>query len=438
MFKDIYEELAFKFGYLSDLKPDNMKTKFNFLDNMLTDTFVHDFNPKRYMFYIEFMKALKDPATLKKIIYESKLIKSKKEDENKILEEIVKRLNQLFAVTDKNMFANDDVFAEYKKAKIQKEQDEVVKRLTDAMDEYILDDDKALPKKTASKNVIENIEKAFGSTSNIKINGGYGMTGGVGDEKENELKAKKENELKAKKEILEALLNDNEILFKDYDSKIDKLKDDYNTTNLLGEYKDKLKTVLDAPTGDDKIKARKLQDIISEIEDNDMTSIKSLELTKEDRLVFIGITFMIRLLILTVIDWSMTTNFVINFFQAYILYIGLYFVFVLLFVVIVNLTYNLSIYKLYIDKHNLFTSMAGSLYYFYLVPGNMLGSGMRILIHLGLIFFMTIISLFISYNGSYTEDEFNYNYAEKKQIKRQLNNFTLVLWIFTSILAMKL
>jgi hypothetical protein len=430
MFKDIYEELAFKFGYLSDLKPDNMKTKFNFLDNMLTDTFVHDFNPKRYMFYIEFMKALKDPATLKKIIYESKLIKSKKEDENKILEEIVKRLNQLFAVTDKNMFANDDVFAEYKKAKIQKEQDEVVKRLTDAMDEYILDDDKALPKKTASKNVIENIEKAFGSTSNIKINGGYGMTGGVGDEKE--------NELKAKKEILEALLNDNEILFKDYDSKIDKLKDDYNTTNLLGEYKDKLKTVLDAPTGDDKIKARKLQDIISEIEDNDMTSIKSLELTKEDRLVFIGITFMIRLLILTVIDWSMTTNFVINFFQAYILYIGLYFVFVLLFVVIVNLTYNLSIYKLYIDKHNLFTSLAGSLYYFYLVPGNMLGSSMRILIHLGLIFFMTIISLFISYNGSYTEDEINYNYAEKKQIKRQLNNFTLVLWIFTSILAMKL
>lgn len=429
MFKDIYEELAFKFGYLSDLKPDNMKTKFGIFDNMLTETFVHDFNPKRYMFYIEFMKALKDPATLKKIIYESKLIKANKEDENKILEDIVRRLNQLYAVTDKNMFANDDVFMEYKKAKIQKEQKEVVKRLTDAMDEYILDDDKTIKKEDASKNVIENIEKAFGSTSNIKIHGGFGMTGGVGE---------RENELKAKKEILEALLNDNEILFKDYDSKIDKLKDDYNTTNLLGEYKDKLKTVLDAPTGDDKIKARKLQDIISEIEDNDMTSIKSLELTKEDRLVFIGITFMIRLLILTIIDWSMTTNFVINFFQAYVLYIGLYFVFVLLFVVIVNLTYNLSIYKLYIDKHNLFTSLAGSLYYFYLVPGNMTGSGMRILIHLGLIFFMTIISLFISYNGSYTEDEINYNYAEKKQIKRQLNNFTLVLWIFTSILAMKL
>jgi hypothetical protein len=432
MFKDIYQELAFKFGYLSDLKPDNMKTKFNFLDNMLTETFVHDFNPKRYMFYIEFMKALKDPATLKKIIYESKLIKAKKEDENKILEDIVKRLNQLYAVTDKNMFANDDVFVEYKRAKIQKEQKEVVKRLADAMDEYILDDKNnntgtVVPPDKVQ--IIANIKKAFGSTSNIEINGYYGMTGGVGE---------RENELKAKKEILEALLNDNEILFKDYDSKIDKLKDDYNTTNLLGEYKDKLKTVLDAPTGDDKIKARKLQDIISEIEDNDMTSIKSLELTKEDRLVFIGITFMIRLLILTIIDWSMTTNFVINFFQVYILYIGLYFVFVLLFVVIVNLTYNLSIYKLYIDKHNLFTSMAGSLYYFYLVPGNMMGSGMRILIHLGLIFFMTVISLFISYNGSYTEDEINYNYAEKKQIKRQLNNFTLVLWIFTSILAMKL
>lgn len=426
MFKDIYQELAFKFGYLSDLKPDNMKTKFNFLDNMLTETFVHDFNPKRYMFYIEFMKALKDPATLKKIIYESKLIKAKKEDENKILEDIVKRLNQLYAVTDKNMFANDDVFIEYKNAKIQKEQKEVVKRLTDAMDEYILEEKTNDDKTQTSKKIKDNIEKAFGSN---KIPGGFGMTGGIGE---------KENELKAKKEILEALVNDNEILFKDYDSKIDKLKDDYNTTNLLGEYKDKLKTVLDAPTGDDKIKARKLQDIISEIEDNDMTSIKSLELTKEDRLVFIGITFMIRLLILTIIDWSMTTNFVINFFQAYILYIGLYFVFVLLFVVIVNLTYNLSIYKLYIDKHNLFTSLAGSLYYFYLVPGNMSGSGMRILIHLGLIFFMTIISLFISYNGSYTEDEINYNYAEKKQIKRQLNNFTLVLWIFTSILAMKL
>ena len=71
MYKDIFEELAFKFSNLADLKPDNVKTKFDFLSFALKEETVHNFNPSRYVFYIEFMKGLKDPDLLKNIIAES-------------------------------------------------------------------------------------------------------------------------------------------------------------------------------------------------------------------------------------------------------------------------------------------------------------------------------------------------------------------------------
>lgn len=421
--KDIYEELAYKFAYLSNLKPDNVKTRFDIFDTVLTDSFLHNFNPKRYMFYMEFLKALKDPQMLKKIIYENKLIKAKKEDEAKLLNEIVAKLNQLYTVTDKNMFANDDVFADYKREKIENENKQLVQRLGAVMEEY---KPESKPSQSGTESADKNnqlitiLQNTFQNTSNI--------TGG----------AITEDEMKQNMQKIEAYQNDNNRDFKTYMSQIEKVKQNFENTSLLNDYKTKLQTVLEAPTGDDKMKARKLQDIINDIEDNEMTSIKSLEVTKEDRLIFVGITFMIRLLVLTIIDWSLTTNFVVNFFQAFMLYIGMYFVFILLIIVVVNLTYNVSIYNLYTDKHSLFTSLAGSLYYFYIIPGNFLGSSKRILIHLGLIFFMTIIALFISYNGTYTQDEINYDYSEKKRIKRQLNNFTLILWAFTSAIAMVL
>jgi hypothetical protein len=434
MFKNFYEELAFKFTNLSSLKPDNVKGKIASFD-FVTEENVHNFNPGRYMFYLEFMKGLQDPEVLKNVIYESNLIKVKKEDESKIINEIVAKINQLHSVHDKNIMKNDQLYQRYRAEKVKKEDEQLTKRLEKVMEAYndkpdtnnavngILEKTFNNGKSTSSSEPIKSQE------SQSRQNAGALDTTKIVDITE------KDNALLEAKQILANLENDNSREKENYLTKIHKLKEKFNNDSLLVNYRDRLKAVLDAPTGDDKLKAQKLQDIIYEIEDNEATSINVLQLSKQDILVFIGLTFLIRLISLQIIDWALTSNFVVSFPQAYSLYIGIYCILILLILVIVNLTYNFSIYKLYTDKHGLFTQLAGALYYFYIVPGNTWPAILRIAVHLMLIIFITVVSLFIAYRQN-DDNELNYDYSEKKRIRRALSNTTIVIWIFSSIVAL--
>jgi hypothetical protein len=83
----------------------------------------------------------------------------------------------------------------------------------------------------------------------------------------------------------------------------------------------------------------------------------------------------------------------------------------------------------------LFTQLAGALYYFYIVPGNTWPAILRIAVHLMLIIFITVVSLFIAYRQN-DDNELNYDYSEKKRIRRALSNTTIVIWIFSSIVAL--
>ena len=434
MFKNFYEELAFKFTNLSSLKPDNVKGKIASFD-FVTEENVHNFNPGRYMFYLEFMKGLQDPEVLKNVIYESNLIKVKKEDESKIINEIVAKINQLHSVHDKNIMKNDQLYQRYRAEKVKKEDEQLTKRLEKVMEAY--------NDKPDTNNAVNGIlEKTFNngkSTSSSEPGKSEqlesGQKAGALDTTKIVDITEKDNALLEAKQILANLENDNSREKENYLTKIHKLKEKFNNDSLLVNYRDRLKAVLDAPTGDDKLKAQKLQDIIYEIEDNEATSINVLQLSKQDILVFIGLTFLIRLISLQIIDWALTSNFVVSFPQAYSLYIGIYCILILLILVIVNLTYNFSIYKLYTDKHGLFTQLAGALYYFYIVPGNTWPAILRIAVHLMLIIFITVVSLFIAYRQN-DDNELNYDYSEKKRIRRALSNTTIVIWIFSSIVAL--
>ena len=215
------------------------------------------------------------------------------------------------------------------------------------------------------------------------------------------------------------------------EQKITNLIETFNNKSLLKKYTTELKDILDAPTTDNKLKAEKLKDLLYEIEEDEATSIKSLEISKEDKLVFIGITFMIRLITLMIIDWALTSNFIVTFTQAYLLYIGVYTVILLLFVVIVNMSFNLSAYDLY-NGDGVSTSIASALYYFYIIPGNMQPAVKRLLIHLLIILAVTILALFIVGNTKAPDEVLNFDYSEKKRIRGSLSHFTLLLWLITS------
>jgi hypothetical protein len=208
-----------------------------------------------------------------------------------------------------------------------------------------------------------------------------------------------------------------------------------NPNNLLHFFRKQLKETYN--NNDDKdIKVSKLKDIIDGIENNDFTTIEQLKLSKSDRLVFIGVTFLIRLVCLVLIDWALNTNYVVSFTQAYVLYVSLYCIFVLILIVVVNMTYNFPMNKLYNEDHGIFTAIASSMYYFYLIPGNWIWDSARFIIHFTLIIFLTVIAIMIKTNENNDDNILNYDYSQRKNIRRALSNFTLLLWFFTSIVAM--
>lgn len=505
MYKDIFEELAFKFGSLPDLKPKHIKTKLDFLNFAIKDEFVHNFNPSRYTFYMEFLKGLNNPDLLRNIIYENKLIKNNNEEINKIVEEIVNKMNLLYSIssvtTNKNILKDDVTYLKLKNALRDKENEELSKRIISILNTYDIKDntdptntkvnkevnrlfeiekdneekklkiaeerakkaeEEAKQAKKAkidaeeiakqaiiAQQIAENqaiMDKGQGQGNENQYPIGYVREGGAPSEEENPKSDNEDDEpLSAMDEIKKRTTKnanaarhaetENEEELEKMKENLKKIKEKFHNNSLLHNYRDKLKFVLDTPSIDSKIKASKLRDILIEIEQDELTSINNIKVSKEDKLVFIGITFLIRLLTLVMIDWALNTNFCVNFTQCYILYLVLYSVFLLIIIVIINITYNYPIFKLYEGNHSFYTSLVSAFYYFYLIPGYTFKSGIKLILHFAIIIFLTVIAILIVDNKSDTVT-LNYDYREKKNIRKSLNNFTLILWLFTSIIAM--
>lgn len=459
---NFYEELAYKFRNLSNLKPDNAKGQNdNFFKYTIGDNFVHKLNPTRYKFYIEFMKGLENPEVLKNIIYENKLIGLRKEEEKQIINEITSKMNQLYSLPynlNKDIVKNDELYARLKKELYEKESNKLKNRIKNIVHTYDIGKidgtrkrrkDKVAEKNTTISNKIDEIiDETFGTTvKTTKVSGGDFANDDLqflqdipkkDNDKISAVKVINQNIKNTEEKIKNAQDNiDNEKLI--YKENIKKIKEKFKKDGLLHNYTDRLKFVLETPTSDNSLKASKLQDIVLDIEENEFTSIKNLRLSKEDKLVFIAITFLLRLISLVIINWSLNSNFIVSFKQAYVLYIVIYSILLLLIIVIVNMTYNYPIYKLYLDSHNVFTSIASAMYFFYIVPGYTISNSIRLIVHIGIIIILTFTTIIITEldnKKNDTEEVLLYDYTLKKKIRSNLNNFTLILWLFTSLVAM--
>ena len=426
IFKDIYEELSYKFKYLPELKPDNIKQRyFGFSDFVIDDNFVHDVSPERYTFYLDFQKALKDPEELKDIIYEYKLIKNDKREENKIVGDIVDKLNQLSVITDPRILNDESAYIAKKDQLRKNEMTEITNRLKNTIGQEMSSDGNGMN---------ERINKILETTFTDKQDGGQYD---VNDNEEVNVYKKYQDILK----YLEKPEEKTSGVFpgyskKKYNENINKIQGKFENQSLLHQYRNKLHAAYKDEGVDNKVRAQKLKDIISDIENNNLTTIHQLNLSKEDKLVFIAITFIIRQIVLWLLDWSLTTNFVVNFTNAFMLYIVIYTLLLLLIMAIVNITYNLPIINLYTDKHSLFSNIGSTLYYFYLIPGNEFNDSYRIIFHLGLMYFIVSIAFLVKEKDKVNHDSLSYDYTEKKKIIRVIGDFTLIIWTFTSILAM--
>lgn len=427
IFKDIYEELSYKFKYLPELKPDNIKQRyFGFSDVIIDDDFIHDLSPERYTFYLDFQKALKNPEELKDIIYEYKLIKNDKREENKIVGKIVEKLNQLSVITDPNILNDNEKYIAKKNQLRQNETEEITTRLKNTLAQDISSDGNIA--------MNDKIERILNTTFSDQRGGDYDVSD---DNKPANVYDKYQDILK----YLEKPEDQTSGVFpgyskKQYNENIGKIQSKFENQSLLNKYRNKLKKAYQDESADNKVRTQKLKDIVSEIESDSLKNIQQLDVSKEDKLVFIAITFIIRQIVLWLLDWSLTSNFVVNFTSAFMLYIVIYTLLLLLIMAIVNITYNLPVLSLYTEKHSIFTSIASTLYYFYLIPGNEFNDSYRIIFHLGLMYFIVSIAFLVKEKDKVNKDSLSYDYTEKKKIIRVIGDFTLIIWTFTSILAM--
>ena len=212
----------------------------------------------------------------------------------------------------------------------------------------------------------------------------------------------------------------------DFNNQIDKYYDDIdiedadsNTENITKFDKDIKKKII-------------------EFENDPENTFNYLELTIEDRLVFIITTFFIRYLSLILIQWSVDINIIKSFEEGFFYYAVIYlaiFWFIVLFVNIDNTT------KVdYMNFDNFMNSIRSVFYYFYMGTNGIT----RLLVHSCIICVLLIVPIILNIKKStYIEEENKdkdkniISYEERKKLSKSLSLFTIFIWVLTSIIATK-
>lgn len=183
-------------------------------------------------------------------------------------------------------------------------------------------------------------------------------------------------------------------------------------------------------------KINKIRGIITDLEENPVMNIKSLDINLNDRLIFIFVTFIIRYLSIIIITWSLNNNIINNFFYSYVYYCIVYIIFFCFIIMIVNLMYFVPIFQLYSDDSII--TLSSFLYYFYINSNGI----SRLILHIVLILFMLFIPFIIANNHGFTDynnssSNISYDYNKINNIVNTLSYFSLFMWILTSIVALK-
>jgi membrane-associated HD superfamily phosphohydrolase len=355
----------------SDLEPEDatVKKSINILSGLLDDKFIKNISPRRYIYYQKFINSLNDKEGLRRFMYTLKKIKDNKDSNDKLYKKIVNLTDQLAKIN-----LDTPNYNSAKKEKLKLISDRVLRILKDKTNKYSDTDNK--------DELIEDITTSF-LNNNEKVGG--------------------------------AINTDNTI-------------DDSN--DYLDKYSRKIENILNNKTDKEETKISKYKDILNEI-DNVVDPIKTLNITKEDKILFIILTFIIRIITLTIVNWTINNNNINTFENAIILYSFIYLLLIFIIVMIVNITYKYGTNDVMYGNTG-FSFLANSLYYFYLIPGGDFKRNGRIFIHS---LFLIIFSLIPLVLKPKQDNKIDYDFKKKREVINLVNRYTFVVWIFTSIVA---
>ena len=331
--------------------------------------FIRNISPRRYIYYQKFINSLNDKEGLRRFMYTLKKIKDNRDSNDKLYKKIVNLTDQLTKIN-----LDTPNYNSAKKEKLKLISDKVLKILKDKTSKYSDIDNK--------DELIEDITTSF-LNNNEKVGG--------------------------------AINTDNTI-------------DDSN--DYLDKYSRKIENILNNKTDKEETKISKYKDILNEI-DNVVDPIKTLNITKEDKILFIILTFIIRIITLTIVNWTINNNNINTFENAIILYSFIYLLLIFIIVMIVNITYKYGTNDVMYGNTG-FSFLANSLYYFYLIPGGDFKRNGRIFIHSLLLIIFSLIPLVLKPKK---DNKIDYDFKKKREVINLVNRYTFVVWIFTSIVA---
>lgn len=438
-------EFFFNFKDLTNIQDPN-KVMLNASSFIISDDYVKKLFPKRYNFYMKFVDGFSSPSNLYKYLYRTKESKNYYEE---LQGKLSKISNSLSKLSDKNKkkiitilhenighMKNNGSYTNFlnvidgivnNKKKISGGADVDVNEDSNKdsnKDEMILQeaeksDDNYISPETYSNDDIKPVVQGAipEKLSNDDIDSDY------------------YNKYYVKKSFkpMQTFLNDVKKIAPVLNMEPPKSMDDI--VKKIGDDKD-LKSV-DLKTSDISDKTDELQQLYKNYLKNPLFSPERLEVNLYDRLTFMGITYLIRFLSLQFIYWCLSSNIINNFTKAFLFYTLIYILFFIFIVSLVNVIYFFPILELFSNISAL-TLFPNYLYYFYVYTNGYLS----LIIHLAIILILLFVPFILVMdrkddiiNGD--NNNISYDYKKKNEIYISISNFSLIIWVLTSIISLK-
>ena len=204
------------------------------------------------------------------------------------------------------------------------------------------------------------------------------------------------------------------------------------TDNKIGDFDKEIDNYNDG----DKKDSNRIKKNLLEFENDPNNTFTYLELTIEDRLVFIITTFFIRYISLILIQWSVDINIIKSFEEGFFYYAVIYISIFWFIVLFVNIDNDVKID--YMNFDNFMNSIRSIFYYFYMGTNGIT----RLLVHSCIICVLLIVPIILNIKkkSDIEESENKDNiisYDERKKLSKSLSLFTIFIWVLTSIIATK-
>lgn len=405
-----YMNLFNKLQYDKPLSNDDIKYE-SFADYFIDDIDIKKLSPERFEYYKDLIEIFnKKPSVLYNILKKYYRFKNIKEKEKKLLNELA------YNKMDDNVLTQYDI--EQFKSDMGNTGIEKLKNILIKMNEV------------ATKP--NSVRKTFvGGTMNEATGAGQGNSNpDVSDinNKEELIRESKFRNILKKEYDISNLNNLNQNI-------IDKNDYKYKGENKLKDISDEIDRFNDGDIDEDTIKYK-----LQKFENDPNNQLNDLQITIDDRLVFILSTFFIRYFSVILIQWCIDINLIKTFDEGFMYYAAIYlsiFWFIVLFVNIEN--------RIQIDYMNFdsFINSIRSLFYYYYMGTNGIT---RLFVHSCILLVLLLIPIILNIkqnnddddeDDEYEDDNKIMNKTERTKLIKSLSLFTIYIWILTSIIAMK-